>query len=254
MPLNPALKNNSRESAIIGRILMAFGELEYIFCKSAAECRDKPHPILRALYRINGTTARAQAADALAREIYADMNMGDAFADAVGALRICMNIRHQYAHCAWADGGKGRHGGLYFVDLSATADASTGWEHNWRHVNVRLLKEQYDFFEYTKDLLFHIETAAIPWQRSQLPIFPKPPKRTPPRMHNPPDRHIPQWLGEADKQRHLEAARAAKETVRSQQRARSGQRPPPKKKLSARQLREKKTRAAQRKRRSRPSP
>jgi hypothetical protein len=254
MPLNPALTLHRREAALVGRILTAFAELEYIICKSVAECRDKPFPILRALYRISGTTARIEAADALAREIYTDFGMGSAFADAIGALKACVRIRNQYAHCAWADGGKGRNGGLYFVDLSTSAEAATGWDHNWRHVSVQLLKQQYDYFEYTKDLLFHIETGATAWRVSQLPIFPVPPKQAPPRMHNPPERHIPQWLGEADKQRHLEAAQKARETVRSQQRARSGQSPRQKKKLSARQLREKKIRAAQRKHRSRPSP
>jgi hypothetical protein len=160
-----------------------------------------------------------------------------------------MSIRHQYAHCAWADGGKGRNGGLYFADLATTAEASTGWEHRWRHVNVRLLRQQYDFLEYTKDLLFHIETGAMAWRRSQLPLFPKPTRQAQPRMHNPPEKHIPQWLGEADKQRYLERIQEAKETVRSQERARSGEKRKPKPKLSARQLREKRMRAAQRKRR-----
>lgn len=249
MPLNPALTMYRREAVLIGRILMAYGELEYIICKSVAECRDKPYPILRALYRINGTTARLQAADALAHEIYDDFGMGPAFSDAIGALRICMSIRHQYAHCAWADGGRGRNGGLYFADPSTTARDSSGWEHNWRHINAQLLKLQYDYFEYSKDLLFHIETGASSWRRSQLPIFPVPPKRAPPKMHNPPERHIPQWISPTDQARHLERARAAKETVRSQQRARSGGKSPPNAKLSARELRDKKIRAALRKRR-----
>ena len=50
------------------------------------------------------------------------------FADAIGALKACVRIRNQYAHCAWADGGKGRNGGLYFVDLSTSAEAATGWD------------------------------------------------------------------------------------------------------------------------------
>jgi hypothetical protein len=253
MPLNPVLLERSREAKLIGRILTAYGELEYMLCKSVAECREKPFPIFRALYRIGGTTPRMEVADALAREIYAENGMGNAFADAIGALRICMSIRHQYAHCAWANGGRGRNGGLYFADLSTSAEASTGWEHHWRHVNVRLLKQQYDFFEYTYRLLMHIEMATIGRQKSRPLHSPKPPKQEPPKMHNPPERHIPQWLGEEDRQHYLKRIQEAKATVRSQQLARSGMKPKRKPKLSARQTREKKMRAAQRKRRRRKS-
>lgn len=249
MPLNPALKNFSREAAIIGRILLAFGELEYMACKCAAENSKTPFPLLRALYRINGTSARIDAADALARETYIASGVGDAFADALGALRTCASIRNQYAHCAWADGARGRNGGLYFVDLSVSAEASQGWEHHWRHVNVPLLRDQYAFFEYTKDLIFHVETGAIAWKRSKVPAFPKPPKREPPRMHNPPERHIPRWISAEEQARHIAHALAARETVRSQKRARmEGKRQKPKK-PSRRAVREMKMKAARRKRR-----
>jgi len=249
MFLNPDLEIRTSEAAVIGRILTALGELEYILCKSVAERREKPHPIFRALYRISGTSARIEAADALGREIYAEHGMGDASADANGALRLCAGIRNQYAHCAWANGGKGRNGGFYFADLALSAAAATGWDHTWRLVNVRLLRDQYAYFEYVKSLLFHLETGSIAWRRSQLPLFPWPPKRERPPLHNPPERHIPQWISEADRQRHLKAAREAKETVRSQERAHLGAGPNKPAKLSRRQIREKKVRAALRKHR-----
>jgi hypothetical protein len=181
-----------------------------MICKAAAECRNSPFRILRALYRITGTTARIEAADALTREIHIEARMGPAFGDAIGALRICMNIRNQYAHCTWATGHKGRHGGLYFADLSLSAEASGGWVHHWRHVNVKLLKEQEAYFEYTKALLLHIETGTTGRRNAKQPVFPKPPALTRPRMHNPPEKHISPWLDAGEKQRHSEATQQPK--------------------------------------------
>jgi len=231
-------------------MLLAFGELEYLVCKIAAENSSDSSPVLRALYRINGTTPRYQAADALVREIHLGRDMGDVFGEAIGAFKTCVTIRHQYAHCSWADGGKGRNGGLYFTDPTVTAEAAKGWDQKWRHVNIGLLKAQSAYFEYVRALLLHIESMSTAWQRSELLPFPRPTRLELPRMHNPPDKHIPQWLSAADKQRHLEDALAAKKTVRSQERARRDGKPHKPKQLSARQTREKRIRAALRKRRA----
>ena len=138
---------------MIGDMLLAFGELEYLLCKIAAENSSDSSPVLRALYRISGTTPRYQAADALVREIHVKRGDGDAFSEAIGAFRTCMHIRHQYAHCTWADGGKGRNGGLYFTDPTVTAKVTEGWDQKWRHVNPRLLREQSAYPYYVKVII-----------------------------------------------------------------------------------------------------
>src|SRR5262249_10245563 len=42
----------------------------------------------------------------------------------------------------------------------------------------------------------------------RIQIFPKPQLRQPPPAHNPPSQHIPHWIGEAQKARHVERALA----------------------------------------------
>jgi hypothetical protein len=110
------------------------------------------------------------------------------------------------AVCHYADEWNGE--GLYLTNLTDAAESNESFEYLWRHVDVALLTLQEAFFLHTMQRLqfleweYHFRTGktrgdhGLPW----------PTAREPPPKHNPPSQHIPQWLPEAGKKRHLELA------------------------------------------------
>jgi hypothetical protein len=69
-------------------------------------------------------------------------------------MSTCKNIRNQYAHCNWWDDLSGQ---LAFANLEEISKSNnlitdlSGLTAN--HVDVALLTEQFQFFEYTSSLL-----------------------------------------------------------------------------------------------------
>src|SRR5262249_34360443 len=58
---------------------------------------------LKAMFRIRGETARINIGDALGHQFYDKLGLGADFEMAVRAMRYCLKIRNQYAHCNWDD-------------------------------------------------------------------------------------------------------------------------------------------------------
>jgi hypothetical protein len=168
----------------------------------------------RAIFRLRATSSRIDMADALMRPSFVTLGYEGQYGQMLGALRYCQRIRNQYAHCHWADDES--EGKLFFVDLEETAEASEGWIHGWRHVDVPLLESQEDYFVYTQSWLLHLEYIVS--QSSEKPIypaFPAPQVQSRPPLHNPASQHVPRWLSEEEKAHHLLRAQEAESRDRS---------------------------------------
>jgi hypothetical protein len=127
--INPAFHRHPQEAAIIGRLCVAFGELEYIMCATAGRAAGALHPVLKALYRMRAISARINAADALMRPAFQQIQKEGEYGVMLGAIRYCLRIRNQYGHCNWGD-DKG-YPGLFFTNLEETAAAADGFELRW---------------------------------------------------------------------------------------------------------------------------
>jgi hypothetical protein len=238
--INPAINRHPAEAAIIGRIVVAFGELEYMTVLCAGKAFNNLTAILKSLYRVRSTSSRIEAADALMRRVYHEAGLGGAYGVAYGAVKYCLRIRNQYAHCNWADGPM--EDGLYFLDLQESAELPLDYFHDWKHVDAALLETQEAYFEYAFSWLTYLENELIKRRGKKLFVHsPKPRALAPPPLHNPQDQHLPEWLDEGQKAQHVARALAAKESVRSRERK---PKPPKPKKLSARQTRDAKQKAA----------
>jgi hypothetical protein len=208
--INPAFFRRPKEGQIIGRILLAFGELEYLFCAAAANANGKNEEVLRALYRLNVTSARLAAADAFLRPACDKHRLKAEYDLTWGALRGCLAIRNRYAHCNWADDA----GGLYFADLQASAERSGAFEHYWFHVDLPLLRQQEEYFEYAQDWIDYVAhklNQRLRRRRLRAHVFAKPKARELPREHNPPLMHVPTWINAKQQALHVERTQAAEE-------------------------------------------
>jgi hypothetical protein len=208
--INPALHRRAAEAKILGRILLAFGELEYMIANGADVATDQGDSVKRALYRLRNTQGRIDAADAFMRSKFAAAGLARDYETMMSAVRYCLKIRNQYAHCNWGDDQSLAKGGLFFADLREAAGATDGWEHQWKHVSPRLLRDQEAYFVYAQDWLFHLEPERLlrAGRLSRNP-FPAPLERERPPLHNPPLKHIPPWLSEDQKALHIARGQAA---------------------------------------------
>jgi hypothetical protein len=206
--INPALHRYPNEAAIIGRLVVAFGELEYLLVVCAARAvDDRERRILRALYRLRATSSRIDAADAIIRPTFSRDPLVDDYLITINSIWHCLKIRNQYAHCNWAD-AEGH--GLFFTDLEIAAQSDDDFDPMFRHIDVPLLEEQEMFFTNTQSYLYFFESQLSMRQGTPTyPIHPKPLVLPQPLLHNSPAQHIPPWLSEDRKALHLARALAA---------------------------------------------
>jgi hypothetical protein len=204
--INPAFNRWPVEGALVGRILSSFGEIEVTICRNAALALNMFGVIMRMLYGIRATSARIEAADRLMRSLIETYSLINDYKIAIGMVWHCLKIRNQFAHCNWGD-----HlgAGLFFADLQDSAN-NPDFDHSWKHVDPVLLQAKLDYFWQTMELLEFIHhELAVRQGRLRSHVWPRPTLPAPPALHNPPDQHVPPWLGEDQKALHLARARAA---------------------------------------------
>lgn len=215
MPLNPALHRFPVEASIIGRLVLSYGELELMVALILGNVIKNRDAALRMMFRVVGESARIGAADAMMRDAFADVGLTEDYAEGMGAVRFCIKIRNQFAHCHWADY---ETAGLFFTDLQDPARTPADFQHYWDHIDEPLAISMENYFEYAQQCLRYLEyectkrTMKIdptrPSARYRHP-YSMPPKLEQPPLRNPPELHIPPWLSEDEKRLHVGHARAA---------------------------------------------
>jgi hypothetical protein len=85
---------------------------------------------------------------------YKKLELGVDFELAVSAMRYCLKIRNQYAHCNWYDDRSGR---LAFVNVEEIAKGDqliSGFDDlTRRYVDVPILEKQEQYFGYADALI-----------------------------------------------------------------------------------------------------
>lgn len=146
----PAFDTFPQEGAIVGRLLVGYGELELSLCFCVAEARNDLDMAFKAMFRPRGETQRIDIADAMGRVPYRDIRLGTHFEEAISSTRYCLKIRNQYAHCYWTD-DFGRQ--LGFATLEETAKANQPLDDISRikisDIDLATLKAQEAYFVYT---------------------------------------------------------------------------------------------------------
>lgn len=147
-------ENHPKEREIISTLLIGYGELEFglMGCLGAALNNDMDTST-RILFRVRGESPRIEVADAIIRPIFTKVGLGGKWGNAVGAARVCKNVRNQYAHCHWLL----TDGILRFVNLDAEAGAADGpLNVEAIPLKIDLLGWQLDYFKYALDWLYYL--------------------------------------------------------------------------------------------------
>jgi hypothetical protein len=150
----PAFADFPAEAEIIGRLLAGYTNLEVGLMNCVQVVRLDFDTVLKAMFRARGETARIEIADAFGRHYYDGLKLGTEFSMAISAMKFCLRIRNQYAHCAWWNDNSAK---LAFANLEDIAKANTILRDLTTlptyHVDIPILTDQESFFVYVDQLL-----------------------------------------------------------------------------------------------------
>ncbi|MEX1108801.1 MAG: hypothetical protein WEC00_07830 [Dongiaceae bacterium] len=178
------LQKYPKEAAIIGRLLIGYGEIEFDIAQALGEAIDNMDGALRAIYRMRSEQQRIDAADALMRRKYEQAGLSNEYSRTLGAIRQCRKIRNQFAHCHWVDD---KELGLCFLDIQDTASKPPGnWKIKPKPIDLPLLKQQEAYFAYTAKCLTRMRQRLMAPSLNVDPDlhFAMPPKQPEPKLHN----------------------------------------------------------------------
>lgn len=153
----PAFQRNPEVANCIGRIISAYGELEYQLQACVRTTLNDRHRALREMFGVRGETRRIEKASELMRDAYVTARLTVPYEAAIDAMNHCRDIRNQYAHCHWADDDK--H--VFFVNLEETAKQNDTTKHKFRHIDLKILGSQINYFGYTLRLLEYLECEYL---------------------------------------------------------------------------------------------
>ena len=175
------------EAAIIGRILGGYTTIELDLMNCVKSAREDMDTVLKAMYRARGETQRIEIADAFGRQTYRKLGLGTQFEMAVGAVRYCMKIRNQYAHCIWWNDSSGKLAFANLEEIAKLNDVVLDLRGiSVHHVDSEHLSSQFAYFEYTSDMLVWVLQEGNKKEgRPAVPNLVKPNRRKPPALFLP---------------------------------------------------------------------
>jgi hypothetical protein len=176
--INPAFMNHREEAALLGDMVIGYGELDITFSHIAGIAINHKYAVLEACHKIRSESARIDIANALAHEAFEQRGLSKEYDHAQTAMRFCLKVRNQYAHAQWAS----IDGQLKFTNPE-NAFSRPLKPTVWKEINLVLLGEQERFFENTRMWLLYLE-MTLEGQTKRQPVYlNKPPKMQQPNMH-----------------------------------------------------------------------
>jgi hypothetical protein len=148
----PVFQKFHVEAAIIGQLVIGYGELELDLCNCVAMGIGNVNKTVKAMFGTRSETKRINIAETLARQPYKDFALGDWFDEAIIGMRYCVQIRNQYAHRNFYENSLGK---LAFVNLEELAQRNKVVNDYLslaiRYVTPTLLEEQEQYFVYVRE-------------------------------------------------------------------------------------------------------
>lgn len=180
-------KTYPKESALLGKMLLSYAELEGDLLRCVYTATGDFDCAVKAMYRTRGETQRLSIGDALGRHKYHDLKLGTEFEMAIGTMQHCLKIRNQYAHCVWYPHEKA---GLTFINFEEMANENKRLDLkvnlDLHRVDMALLKKQYKYFVYALEQLgWLIVESEVRLGKERKNNRTKPKQRERPGLHNP---------------------------------------------------------------------
>lgn len=175
-----AFEGRQRELQLIGKILLSYGELEFILLDTLGSVLKSRTHAVRTMYQVRSEVSRLTIFEAIATPFFEDVKLGGQLKEALDAMGHCKNIRNQYAHCTWMS----KPERLTFANLEEPAKSKgPSAIIVFRPLTIRLLREQWEYLQYTDRLLIWLNQQYRRKTKRPLegPITPKPRRVSPPK-------------------------------------------------------------------------
>jgi len=172
-----------REREIVGKMLVAYGELEIAVLDILTSVLKDGQASARTMFQLRSEANRLAVAEAIATPPFEKAGLGGQFKEAFDAMNHCKNIRNQYAHCIWIGDG----GILRFANLEEAAKSKGEKCQVVSHpLTLALLRNQWAYFEYADHALLWVNQEYRKKHKQELhgPIIPKPKRLSPPKQHS----------------------------------------------------------------------
>ena len=171
-------------NAVIGRLIMGYGEIELGMLLCVDRVLVDQFSAFRALYRMRSEVNRIEISDAILYPILSDTDLAGYYGTLIGDVRLCKDIRNQYAHSHWiANRAKTK---LAFTEFEPVAKSSTSQEFTFYPITLELLDRQEAFFIYCIDALYYLGSEMSELlEREDERKHPKPRRPKPPPKRNP---------------------------------------------------------------------
>lgn len=158
MAIVSSLSRFPKHASLIGEMLVGYGELEFAMTTLVQQAIKRSiSDAARVVYRMRGAQNRIDVSDALLRPFYKQIGLNGPYGQWLGAMRRCRVIRNQYAHCTWYH----EDGRLLMAELAEAAQPPEGPALlTFTSLELPLVKQQYDYFEYTHDLAYYLKNEG----------------------------------------------------------------------------------------------
>jgi len=184
----PAFRKFQNEARLIGNLLTGYTDLELSLLNCVQVVKNDFDAVLKAMFRVRGETNRIEIADGLGLNEYRTIGLEAEFSEAIDAMRHCVKIRNQFAHCIYWDDFSGRLAIAALEDAADLKQAVNDFKAmSVYHVDVLLLARQEAYFCYTSDLISWVNYEG----RYRTGILKKTSVPTPPIKIQKPQRYIP---------------------------------------------------------------
>ncbi|MEG8021343.1 hypothetical protein [Sphingomonas aerolata] len=154
--LPSCLDDHPREASLIGRLVLKYGELEWMLARVAACVNGDLDIVLKAMYRTRGELARLDIAEAFVGRRIKDAWISEIFSETFAAIDVCRKIRNSYAHAHWISGQEHQLG---FYDLEHLAKSKTVVDlQSMRRstFDIAVLSDQHRYFAEVLHNLVHV--------------------------------------------------------------------------------------------------
>lgn len=134
------------EGDLIGRMILEYGELEWMLCLMASHVLEDLDTAIKTLYRSRGELQRMEVADALIRQRIMDDKLRQTYEQTFAHMGVCKTLRNQYAHTNWLHAGSDK---LCYIAIEEMAKSNEPIEMDQMtlyHLDLETVKDQARFF------------------------------------------------------------------------------------------------------------
>ncbi len=180
--INPAFIKRQEEAALLGTMVVGYGELDLSFASIAGMAIKHQFAVLEACHKVRSERGRLDIAIALSHEAFEEAGLKLQFCYTTQALGRCLRIRNQYAHAQWGD--------VAGLGLCMTNPENSFQRPlkptKWQPVPLDLLTKQEAFFENTRKWIIFLEMTLRGQHDGRRCSLQEPPKMPLPNLHTSP--------------------------------------------------------------------